>query len=412
MSALIHGLIALSYLGLAGAVAFGVYRGGAVAEPATAAAIGCAVALAAAMAHQAVARTRRDQALVEAITGVQQAQSEIEQAFAASRDDVRKLALATEQTARNGAPKAYGDLVAEMRVLETLVRQIAPAEGPGGGPGDGRVDGAPAAPLVDAASAPVAEDDGAEDDSNGDRLLGLIREALTENRIDVYLQPVVSLPQRKPSYYETFTRLRDGQGSLIEPGRYIAVAERGGLITAIDNNLLFRCVQIVRKSQRRELNLGFFCNISRYTLLDTSFFPEFIDFMEQNAGLAANLIFEFTQADLAAHDRGTKFNLVRLSDLGFRFSVDGVTNLDLDVGALVERRVSFVKIDASTALETLRDADASLQLHRVKRALDRAGINLIVEKIEEEEQLIELLDYGIDFGQGYLFGAPRLSREG
>ena len=53
-----------------------------------------------------------------------------------------------------------------MRVLETLVRQIAPAEGPGGGPGDGRVDGAPAAPLVDAASAPVAEDDAYQTDED------------------------------------------------------------------------------------------------------------------------------------------------------------------------------------------------------------------------------------------------------
>ena len=129
------------------------------------------------------------------------------------------------------------------------------------------------------------------------------------------------------------------------------------------------------------------------------------------AGLASSLIFEFTQADLATHDRGTERNLAQLSELGFRFSVDGVTSLDIDVESLIQRRISFLKIDAGTALETLQDADASLQLHRMKRALDRAGINLIVEKIEQEEQLIELLDYGIDFGQGYLFGTPRLSRE-
>ena len=402
MSALIHGLIALSYLGVAGAAAFGAYRSGAVGDPATAAAIGCAVVLAGAMAHQARARSRRDQALVEAISGVQQAQFKIEQAFAASRNDIRKLALATEQTVQNAAPRAYGELVAEMRVLETLVRQISPAD-------EAAAIAPPALPVDARAAAPAGDED--EDDGHGEELLGLIREALTENRVDVYLQPVVSLPQRKPSYYETFTRLRDSQGASIEPGRYIAAAESGGLITAIDNNLLFRCVQIVRKSQRRDLSLGFFCNISRFTLMDTSFFPEFIDFMEQNAGLAANLIFEFTQADLAAHDRNTEHNLAQLGDLGFRFSVDGVTNLELDVEALVERRISFIKIDAGTALETLRDAEAALEFHRVKRALDRAGINLIVEKIEEEDQLIELLDYGIDFGQGYLFGAPRLSRE-
>ena len=132
--------------------------------------------------------------------------------------------------------------------------------------------------------------------------------------------------------------------------------------------------------------------------------------MQQNAGLASSLIFEFAQSDLATHDRYTARNLDQLGELGFRFSVDRVEDVDLDVDALVRRQVSFLKIDARAALETLRDADASLQLHRAKRLLDRAGIHLIVEKIEEEEQLVELLDYGIDFGQGYLFGTPRLSR--
>jgi cyclic-di-GMP phosphodiesterase TipF (flagellum assembly factor) len=364
----------------------------------TAAAIGCAVVLAGAMAHQSLARARRDHALIEAIAGVRRAQDQIEKAFAASRKDIHELALATEQTVQNVVPQACGDVAAEMRVLETLVRQLsAPME-------DLAV--APDEMLFDAASAPTVEDD-----VEGEQLLTMIRDALADNRVDVYLQPVVSLPQRKSRYYETFTRLRDKDGNLLEPGKYIAAAEGSGLIAAIDNNLLFRCVQLVRKSQRRELNFGFFCNISLYTLMDTSFFPEFIDFMERNAGLAANLIFEFTQADLAIHDRGTERNLAQLNDLGFRFSVDGVTSLDIDVESLIERRISFIKIDANTALETLQDADASLQLHRMKRALDRAGIHLIVKKIEEEEQLIELLDYGIDFGQGYLFGTPRLSRE-
>jgi cyclic-di-GMP phosphodiesterase TipF (flagellum assembly factor) len=98
--------------------------------------------------------------------------------------------------------------------------------------------------------------------------------------------------------------------------------------------------------------------------------------------------------------------------MGFRFSIDQVESIDLDLEELVDRRISFVKVEAATLLENLDDAAASIQLHRTKRALDRAGISLVVEKVEAEEQLIELLDYGIDFGQGYLFGPPRLSREG
>ncbi len=43
--------------------------------------------------------------------------------------------------------------------------------------------------------------------------------------------------------------------------------------------------------------------------------------------------------------------------------------------------------------------------------MDGADVDLIVEKIETERMLMELLDYHIDFGQGYLFGEPRLSQD-
>ena len=46
----------------------------------------------------------------------------------------------------------------------------------------------------------------------------------------------------------------------------------------------------------------------------------------------------------------------------------------------------------------------------MKQTLDRYNVDLIVEKIERESDLIELLDLNIDFGQGFLFGEPRLSR--
>ena len=43
----------------------------------------------------------------------------------------------------------------------------------------------------------------------------------------------------------------------------------------------------------------------------------------------------------------------------------------------------------------------------LKGALDREAMDLIVEKIENEEMLLDLLDLKIDYGQGYLFGAPK-----
>ena len=398
MNFLINGIFTLSYLATAVIVGFVVHRGGMVADPTAAIAIGVTVLLLGVLLHQGAARSRRDRVLVATISTMEQAQHRIEEQVASSRDDITILAAATEQAIRKAPQDDYDNIVAEVRTLETLVRQIS--DNPEGH------EQPPFNLAVDAASEPVVPED-----LDGERLLEIIRDALNNNRVDIYLQPVVSLPQRKPCYYETFSRLRDANGALIEPSKYIDAAESAGLITAIDNNLLFRCVQLVRKSQRRKRNFGFFCNISHFTLQDKSFFPEFIEFMQQNTALAENLIFEFAHSDLVNHDRYITSNLGQLGDLGFRFSVDRVEDLTLDVDELISRRISFVKVSAGTALNTLNNSEQALQFYRVKHALERAGIQLIVEKIEAEEQLVDLLDYGINYGQGYLFGSPRLSRE-
>ncbi len=398
MPAFAHGLVAFAYLAFAGGAIFALAAWGGALGAAYAAAAGAAIALAGAALHAVFLRPKREARLMESLGALGRTQREIAESVAVLREELRDLVAAVDETRANLPGRGYGELAAEMRVLETLLRQAAPQVEP---QNERRramrvVSGPTALPRT------VAEDE----------IIDVIREALEHSRIDVYLQPVVSLPQRKPAFYETFSRLRDSEGAEIEPARYLAVAGRTGLITAIDNNLLFRCVQLVRRTQRRNLKLGFFCNISPHTLRDVSFFPEFIDFMERNERLAPSLVFEFAQADFASHDGNVRANLGRLADMGFRFSIDQVETLDLDVGELVDRQVSFLKVDADTLLSRLMDSDAAIEAHRLLRVLDRAGIYLIVEKIETEAQVVELLDYGIDFGQGYLFGAPRLSREG
>ena len=162
-------------------------------------------------------------------------------------------------------------------------------------------------------------------------MLEIVREALSENRVDLYLQPVVGLPQRKTVFYESFSRLRDASGQVIMPAEYLAVAEPGGLVTAIDNLLLFRCVQIVRRLARQDRRVGIFCNISMSSLGDEEFFPQFLDLLRANRDLAPALVFEVGQAAFDARDSVQARNMGRLADLGFRFSLDKVTNLDLDL---------------------------------------------------------------------------------
>ena len=168
--------------------------------------------------------------------------------------------------------------------------------------------------------------------------------------------------------------------------------------------LLFRCVQLARKIHSRNESIDFFCNISPHTLTDGNFITDFVDFLEGNRSLAAHLVFEFGQADFARWSEAGARLLDRLAVLGCRFSLDQVENLDFDADKLAARHVAFIKIDGDLLLDAVEESIGIL------RALRRHQIDLIVTKVEDESRLLEILDYDVDFGQGFLFGEPRLAR--
>lgn len=295
------------------------------------------------------------------------------------------------------------ELTDEVHVLEQLVARISQ-----------RFDEVPAAPA-----APYLAARGGHDVRPARGLMEIVREALSENRVDLYLQPVVALPQRKTAFYESFSRLRDVTGQVIMPSEYLAVAEPAGLVTAIDNLLLFRCVQIVRRLARQERRVGIFCNISMASLGDEEFFPQFLDLLRANRDLAPALIFEVGQAAYESRNGVQARNMGRLADLGFRFSMDKVTDLDLDLQDLSRSDIKFVKIGAQALLDELTEVDDRLVMRSMPDLaaedfallLRRYGVELIAEKVENERQVVDILDLDVRMGQGNLFSEPRAIKD-
>ena len=297
-----------------------------------------------------------------------------------------------------------GSVVAELKVLQGLMEQFADKkispgnDKPASSSRNSQKGQARAVPTITA--------------RNDAEILSLIQKSLREDSIELYLQPTVQLPQRKRIFYECFSRITDDDGSIIHPEQYLPIAERAGLITAVDNLLLFRCVQLVRRAQRGQLDVVFFCNISDATLTDVDFFTDFIDFMAENLHLARSLIFELDHATVKNPTYGVQTSMKRLCGLGFRFSLDKVVDFEFDPPVLSAQGFKFVKIDAHLLHEMVRGEKPRLNFNALKAALNQEAMDLIVEKIETEEMLLDLLDLGIDFGQGYLFGEPRPSSGG
>lgn len=238
--------------------------------------------------------------------------------------------------------------------------------------------------------------------------LNRVRDAVEAGRVDFYLQPIVSLPQRKPRFYEAFSRLREADGRVLKPADYLEAAERANKIGVIDNMILMRCIQALREEKKRAPRLAVFCNLSPATVYDTEFFNQLTDYLELNSDLATNLIFEFTYpAVQTMHPRVTE-NLNAIAAKGFEFSIDHVHSIDLDWEDLKARNFSFAKAPASLLLAAGRGDEASVaRLRAFRKRLADAGVDLIAEKIEFENHMPEILSLGIDYGQGNLFGAAR-----
>lgn len=245
-------------------------------------------------------------------------------------------------------------------------------------------------------------------DATGTATLDQLRSAIEDNRVDLYLQPIVKLPQRKTRFYECFSRVRTEAGTVLSPDRYLAMAESAGLLTTIDNYLLFRCVQVIRRVRRRSRDIAFFVNMTMRTLEDGAFVESFLDFLDQNPELADHIVFEFPLADFQSSSPAARAVLLDLVERRYRFSIDRVNRLDLDLDWLAARGVRFVKIGATHLLA----ADpGSCDLRALRAGIDRNGMDLIAEKVETEAQVADILDLRVEFGQGWAFGEPRRSRE-
>src|SRR5204862_2959104 len=155
------------------------------------------------------------------------------------------------------------------------------------------------APAQEAAAEDPAEltQDG-DDASAAARLGKIVTAAVEANRIDLYLQPLVTLPQRKVRYYEVVSRLRDENDKVLKAAEFIAAAEMEGLMPRIDNQVMLRCVQVLRRLLVRNKDIGLFCNFAAATLRDTLTFSQCLDFLDANRVLAPSFVLEFKQSTL------------------------------------------------------------------------------------------------------------------
>lgn len=240
-----------------------------------------------------------------------------------------------------------------------------------------------------------------------DAAVSEIVEAIGADQVETFLQPIVTLPQRKVRSYEVLARLRVADGSILAADEFLPTAEQLGIAPVIDMRQLMRAVQIVRRLSAKSRDITVSLNISPRSLTAASFVNAAIDSARQSPGLSAQIAFELDQAAVRTLGPAELAGIRSLSDAEYRFCMDQVADLRIDGTTLFDRGFRMVKVPASLLLDPLSQQGIEIHAADLSGLLRRQGVELIADRIESEDTVRDLLDYDIGLAQGHLFAPPR-----
>jgi cyclic-di-GMP phosphodiesterase TipF (flagellum assembly factor) len=256
--------------------------------------------------------------------------------------------------------------------------------------------------LPDPMRTPEPQDDGT--------LLDAVRDALNNNRVELHVQPIVSLPQRRIRFFELLARPRDENGKAYAAAPCLQALDAAGLRAEFDALMLLRGVQMVRKLEQRAKEVGFFLNLTPAMLAEVETFNPLYDFLQREREHAANIVLEFSYEGVRQLDRNGLYRLSQLSALGFALSLDGIERFDLDFAALSRCGVRFLKFNAASFADAGAIARSPVDLADLNEICKRHDLLPVLTKVEAEADLLKLADLNFPLGQGLLFGPPKLAK--
>lgn len=233
-----------------------------------------------------------------------------------------------------------------------------------------------------------------------------IESAFKENRFVLYYQPILNIPTRTISHYETLVRLIDEHGEVISPEAFINMAEKLGMIQEIDQFILDSAIRRQGELLRQGHDITLAINLSGKAFDDPLLYEKIVTAIKRHRARAENLIFEITETAAVSDIMAAEKVMSRIQTLGCQFALD-----DFGVGFssfyyLRELPVEYVKIDGSFVKDLVNNTDNIVLV----KALSEVAIGFnklsVAEFVDSLQTLHILAEAKVNYAQGYFIGKP------
>tara|TARA_R110002126_G_scaffold75469_21_gene188395 strand:+ start:6621 stop:8738 length:2118 start_codon:yes stop_codon:yes gene_type:complete len=233
-----------------------------------------------------------------------------------------------------------------------------------------------------------------------------LREAIAADRIEVHLQPKISLADGVIIGAEALVRIRNKNGSLISPVDFIPLAEETGIIIPLGKIVLVKACQQNARWQKAGIKLPVSVNIAAAQFTDPSLLGLIEHLLQEHQLTPAMLELEVTETALISNPGQTAKTLSQFRAQGISIAIDDFGTGYSSLAYLKQFKVDVLKIDMSFVKDMLTDKNDYAIVKTIVLLGQSMQIALVAEGVETAEHEAALLELGCCYGQGYYYSKP------
>ncbi len=239
----------------------------------------------------------------------------------------------------------------------------------------------------------------------------LVAAAIAADRFELYLQRIVSLPQRKTRAYEVSLR-PDGCDPRIPTSEIRLAVEHVGHQLSFDRKLMVQTIRLARMFEQRQRDVTLVADLSQRYLLSEPAFDELRALVADAPNAPRRIVLSLPQRFFKKAIAVENEALRQLAEMGFRFMVREVTDYSFELPRLQQSNVRWMRMDAARLIAASHSEEQTLEVAAADFAalLGRRQISLLIEGVNDEATVAELIDFNIAYAQGNLFAPPQAVR--
>ncbi len=235
----------------------------------------------------------------------------------------------------------------------------------------------------------------------------LIAEAIDEDRVEVYFQPIFSTKEQRFTSAEALVRIRDNKGNIVPPGVFIDIAEESGMILKFGEIVFEKVCQFIQEHPLEHCGMHYIeVNLSVIQCAYENLANDYIRIMKQYGTDPKNINLEITESATTNAKKVLLDNMRKLIEFGVTFSLDDFGTGQSNLNYIVDMPVNIVKFDKSMTNAYFENGKAKYVMDAAIHMIHGMNLQIVSEGIETLEQYRVMEDLGIRYIQGYYFSKP------